>query len=103
VIKLSKKKPEKITVPTAFIRVKIETTLTFPPAFLRFTPAFVTVADAEGHIVIQQAIPIGTTQVFPLKPGLFSISASLGVVHSEGKNVEVKEGDVAQITIYFGK
>lgn len=102
---MSEKESEKIHVSTGFVkvRVELEASLGIPSSFLAFTPVFVVIGDFQGNILIQQAVPIQTTHVFPLNPGVFKISAKLGTVRSEAKNVEVKPGEVTEITISFGK
>lgn len=94
---------KKIVIPTGFVEVTVDVTVSIARSYFMYTPAFVEIRDSEGNLWSKQSIPIGRTQAFPMPPGLFNVRAKLGGVASPPQNVEVKEGETTSVRILFGK
>lgn len=75
-----------------------------PSDAMRFIPSFVMInAKGKAEALERRSVKVGSTEIFPLPPGEFTVFAELGVVTSPAQQVVVRAGEVTRVEIYFGK
>lgn len=92
-----------IKTPTSYVRVIIQVPNELPDSFFQFTPSIIYLQDDKGRVIHSEAIPIGSKRIIPRPPGKIAVSAKLGGVFSEEKQIELEAGQVVDVSFYFGK